>query len=387
MRILFFTGGLEPGRDGVGDYTRLLADACKRLGHTCALAALNDSHVTAAVTADSPAPLLRLPARSPWPDRLDQARAFRDSFKPDWISLQLVPYALEKRGLLTGFAEPLQRLTADYPLHIMFHELWVGAGWPSPLRWWIVGWFQRRGIVRVLDLLRPDIVTTSNPVFVSMLRSLHIPTTVLPLFGNIPIEEAGGLSNVTDLFTKTDFDGSNRKDKWLGVFFGGLHREWAPEPFLGILSRAAQRAGKKIYLVQAGRAGAAGDKTWQQLEKTYGAQITFVKLGEQPAPVISSLLQAADFGIAASPWQLIGKSGTAAAMLDHGLPIIVTRNDFQPYVQPDQPPSADPLVHRCDDELEAKLVAGLPKRSPQSRTYGIARQLCARFQEMTAGTP
>ena len=43
MNILFLTGGLEPGQDGVGDYTRLLAGVCKTSGHKVSIIAINDS--------------------------------------------------------------------------------------------------------------------------------------------------------------------------------------------------------------------------------------------------------------------------------------------------------------------------------------------------------
>jgi hypothetical protein len=120
------------------------------------------------------------------------------------------------------------------------------------------------------------------------------------------------------------------------------------------------------------------------MEEAYGARCALLDVGEQPVGMLSALLQNADFGIAASPWQLIGKSGTVAAMLDHGLPVVVTRDDFQPFRQTAEPPSSDPLVHRCDDRLEARLLAGLPKRPPRPRVDRIADQLCARFASLSS---
>jgi hypothetical protein len=142
------------------------------------------------------------------------------------------------------------------------------------------------------------------------------------------------------------------------------------------LESAARKAGKKICLILSGRTGTYGDEIWQKMQRDYGSRCAFLNLGEQPAELLSALLQSADFGIAASPWQLIGKSGTVAAMLDHGLPVVVTRDDFHPFQKSTEPPSSDPLVHRCDDRIEAKLVAGLPKRPPQARVDRIAAQLC-----------
>ena len=98
-------------------------------------------------------------------------------------------------------------------------------------------------------------------------------------------------------------------------------------------------------------------------------------------------MQAADFGVAASPWSIIGKSGSAAAMLDHGLPVIVTRDDFRPRVHAVQPPTTDPLVHRHDDTLEAKLAAGLPRRAPCASAPALAARLLRDMAAATASRP
>ena len=41
MKLIFICGSLEPGRDGVGDYTRRLAGELIRQGHQIAIIALN----------------------------------------------------------------------------------------------------------------------------------------------------------------------------------------------------------------------------------------------------------------------------------------------------------------------------------------------------------
>ena len=82
-------------------------------------------------------------------------------------------------------------------------------------------------------------------------------------------------------------------------------------------------------------------------------------------------MQLADFGLASSPWHLVGKSGSVAAMLDHGLPVIVTRDEL-PSASAFSP-SDDPLLHRCDTTLAAKLVAGLPRRPARDRVNDVVR--------------
>ena len=203
-------------------------------------------------------------------------------------------------------------------------------------------------------------------------------------FGNVPIYRAADQFNIDKLLPDAEITGSNRNDWWIGLFFGALHEEWKPEPLLSILVRAAQRAGKRICLVSVGRSKSS---FWTKLEQRYGREITVIDRGEQSTEVISTLLHKADFGIAASPWQLIGKSGTVAAMLDHGLPVIVNRDDFKSSYQTDQPPANDPLLHRCDEQLEMKLLAGLSKRPAIARVDEIAAQLCGRMQELNPSAP
>jgi len=376
-----------PGRDGVGDYLRRLAEACTRRGHVCAILALSDPFLTKPAESflereDICIQLICLPSTIPWKERLELARIFRDRFKPDWISFHVVPYAYHSRGILLGLNSLFRTLTAGHRLHLMFHELWVAGGSPAPWRDHVTGFVQRLGLRRMLALLQPRVVTTSNPMYAAMLRSVGGTPTLLPLCGNIPVEKI--TQPLSDYFERAEITATNRKEWWVGIFFGTLHRQWKPEPFLGLLLRAAAQAQKKICLVTVGRIGGAGAALWENLGKNYGSQITLINRGEQPSPLISGLLQAADFGIAATPWQLIGKSGTAAAMLEHGLPVIVTRDDLRPRLHPGRAPSEDPLLHLCNEELEIRLAAGLPRRTPRARADEIASQLCTQLHDATS---
>jgi len=374
MRLLFLCSSLEPGRDGVGDYSRRLAQECVKLGHVCALIALNDPHVAEIAESSEPDGIaaLRLPPNAD----IARAVAFRKSFAPDWISLQLVAYGLNPKGVLFKVIPKLQALVGDIPLHLMLHEVWLGNDAVPRLRHRLVGWLQKSSLQRLLATLRPRLVATTNPVYAALLKTIGVEADILPLFGNIPISHEALPDEVAAQLQPAP--------DWLGLFFGGLYREWQPEPFLGRLECAARTAGKSVGLVQIGKAGGEGDVIWSELERDYAATFNFVRLGPQPAPVISAVMQKADFGIAASPWSVIGKSGAATAMLEHGLPVIVTRDDFKPRVTTSLPPTTDPLVHRDSDAIEQELVAGLPKRAPRERAPEIAaewtKQLAARTE-------
>jgi len=391
MRILFLCSCLEPARDGVGDYTQSLADECTRQGHSCALIALNDRFVTepteSIATGKEKIPLLRLPSKLTWPQRIAQAVAFRSRFQPDWISLQFVPYGFNDKGIVLNLSRAFHTLTSGRPLHLMLHELWIGQTPDAPLKQRLIGLLQRLGLKYLIRRLQPQLVTTSNPAYRFFLKNTGIRSTLLPLFCNIPVTLIHSKPELPVELVETGLtrDQPNREQWWVGIFFGALHPEWKPEPFLSILKQAARRANKRICLFLAGRPGAPGEILWENLKHTYPSEIAFIKSGEQPAARISILLQSADFGIAASPWQLVGKSSTLATMLDHGLPVIVTRDDYQPQPLPDDPPSTDPFLYRCDDSLEEKLVMGLPKRPVHSRQGEIAAQFCQLLH--TATTP
>ena len=384
MRLLFLCSSLEPGRDGVGDYTRALAHACLDQGHTCALIALRDPHLqkTVAGTDREGMPFLRFPSGTGLSRTRAEAVAFRERFAPDWISLQLVAYGLHPKGLLFEPLPTLRAIVGETPLHLMLHELWLGNDEVPSLRHRIIGFLQRISLQRLISTLRPRMIATSNPVYAALLKTIGRDARISPLFGNIPITSGGSLPAA---LTETGI--VENPDWWLGLFFGGLYPQWKPEPFFTQLARAAKKAAKHVCLVLAGNAGGDGEKIWADLVRDYSDSFRFVAVGEQPAPVVSSLMQAADFGIAASPWSVIGKSGSVASMLDHGLPVIVTRDDFQPRVRATLPPSTDPLLHRCDNKLEAKLVAGLPKRAPSARVMAIAASLGRELAEVTPERP
>jgi len=90
----------------------------------------------------------------------------------------------------------------------------------------------------------------------------------------------------------------------------------------------AATRNRKIVLFLAGRQPAGALERWQRLAASNSNRLQWVSLGELEPVAVSRYLQVLDFGISATPWQLAGKSGGVATMLDHGLPVLVPRNDF-----------------------------------------------------------
>lgn len=371
VHITFVTGCLEPGKDGVGDYTRQLALECARQGATCSLIALNDPYLHGTVSSE--AYCLRLPMTLDWQQRVQGARAFLAGVQPDWLSFQFVPYAFHPKGIVFGIEPYLRRLSTALQVHVMFHELWIGAFREANLKERLVGTVQRSAVRNLVRSLRPASIHTSNPIYHRLLARDGISAAVLPLFGNVPIAGRQGFGWCDLELERQGLSLEARRRSWLFGFFGSLRPEWPPEPLFTQLEKAGHRQGREIVVLSIGRLG-PGEALWQQLNARYGAKFRFIHLGEQPVERISEYLQSLDFGIAVTPYQLIGKSATVVAMFEHGLPVIVNRDDVHFPGGEEMSLTEEPLLYQLDDRLDKFLASAVRDAAPGPRLPEIGRR-------------
>jgi hypothetical protein len=375
MKILFTTGCLEPGKDGVGDYTRELAGECARRGHSVFLMSLNDPWIKAPLkeippdtdtdtdTGTSPVPpdtdtgtdtALRLGPQQSWVDRVTAARAFVAEAGPDLVSLQLVLYSFHPAGLSFALPQLLRAIIGPRPVQIMFHELWLGEQTGARLKTRVFGFCQRKIIEGVVKKLACRVTHTSNPVYTRLLNRHGIAAKLLPLFGSVPIVPVE--------------DGSERNDPVLRLgIFGSIHPEWSPDEMFSEL----KPLGRPIQLSHIGRIG-PGESVWTELTERYRAEIELNRLGERSLEEISRFFSYLDFGVATTPLALIGKSSCVASMLDHGLPVIVTRDDVHFRGVPQTDRLSDHLIPLDRNFLER--VKSARRRTPQSRLPLVAQQ-------------
>jgi hypothetical protein len=317
--------------DGVGDYTRLLALEVVAQGHSCYLLSVADSHVAQVSAGEFGAlgglvPYLRLPAGEPWAERVRVAKAFAKQVAPDWISWQIVPYGFDARGLSFGLGRRFAGIAGNCKNQVMFHEIWIGEAVGSSLKNRFVGAMQKYIIKDLLQKLRPSVVQTHTPLYQFLLGKIGFPARILPLFGNIPLT-----GQTHPDWLKNRWPGIDLVDRnlyWIFVMFGTVHPEWNGEEFIRKASDAARRSGKKCLLVSVGRPGAAGSELLRNLQLET-PDWEFLLLGQQSEEDISQCLMQADFGVSAVPPEYLFKSGTAAAMIERGLPIIATRPTYQ----------------------------------------------------------
>jgi hypothetical protein len=332
MRIAFIGGTLEPGRDGVGDYTRGLADECRRLGHEVLLIGLKDKFATEPDESESlegepVARVLRYPACQSIEESVAAAAKEVERFQPDWVSLQFVCYMYHQKGLCFGLAQALKPLVKGRALHVMFHETWLcremGWGWKQQL----VGNWQRWLILRLMAAFAPKVVHTSNEAYQRLLRKAGLNAEMLELFGAIPLtDEAEGWFMEELVGRLREWPG--RDKVWILGFFGAIHAQWVPDLFMSLLLETAAVQERKPVICSIGRTGEAGRKIWDDMVACYSCKADFCLLEEQSTARISDYLRHLDFGIATTPYSILGKSSTAVSMLEHGAPVIVSRDDM-----------------------------------------------------------
>jgi glycosyltransferase involved in cell wall biosynthesis len=351
VKILFLTGSLEPVKDGVGDYTRVLAGECARLGHETSSLSLNDQWVTGSQMRPAE---LRLGARMSWPHRINAARAFLAQCGPDIVSLQFVPYSFHPAGLNFALPQILRAITGRTRVQMMFHEIWIGAHRGALVQVKILGFCQRKTIQAVVKTLACQTIHTSNFVYARLLARYGIEAKQLPLFGSVPVTATRNKPG--------------RSDGTLSLgLFGSIHPEWNPDEMLAEL----RKLGRPIRLSHVGRIG-PGELVWTELSRRYQSEIELCRLGEKSLADISQFLLSVDFGVATTPLSLIGKSSCTAAMLDHGLPVIVNRNDIQFRGIPEIEPISELLIPVNENFL--KRLAAAKRQPPRPRLPEVAAQ-------------
>ena len=319
MKILFLCASLEPGKDGVGDYTTRLVREFEARGHLCLRMAINDNHLkqasTKATASIQELTQIRLEPQLSWQERVFRIQKAVQDFQPDWVSLQFVPWGLARRGLPFGLGAKLRVAIANRPLHVMCHELWLTNIFPIPLRQRLLGILQRVAIARFFVSLKPRAFQTHLEYYRTLLKDLQIESTLLPLHGNIPVSctRAEGRAWLED---RTEVGSGD----WVAGFFGNLWQTF-DLPLLRNLVDEADTAGGKQFLFSAGSLAPTGEANWKKIETEFGGRCRVVRLGPLDEDSASHYISSLDLGLTTYPAILAGKSGAVAAMLEHGTPV------------------------------------------------------------------
>jgi hypothetical protein len=363
MKIIFLCGSLEPGRDGVGDYTRQLASELILNGHQAGIVAINDQHIKDRFEGvqnlgNVSLQVLRLPSHISSLHRFKLAALWIDNLDPEWLSLQFVPFAFHPKGLPFQMGKLLTTLTGRRRWHIMVHELWVGMNKESSLKffWW--GLFQRQLIKSLFNKLMPAVIHTQTKLYLNLLEKMGFKSQLLPLFSNISVAEDISIIRAND------------DDKIISfVVFGGIHPGAPIDKLAKELKHYSNQNAVKIVLKLLGRSGAE-QLRWEQEWQAAGLCIELI--GEQPEEQISAVLSNSSFGISTTPPSLIEKSGSVAAMREHGMSILCLSRPWHP--RDINEPQLSPGVTEYQEGKIQDFIAQKNEAYPSNNKTGISHQ-------------
>lgn len=355
MKITFICGSLAPGKDGVGDYTRRLAEELQAHGHQCQLISINDSETTHD-TSTSGVEVERF-RDGLEPDNSKEINRLVDLWKPDWISLQFVCFAFHPKGFIHELTPLIKDLRQGRKLEIMFHELWVGEQPSLPFKHKIMGRIQEWQILRAMKIWQPDSLHTSNRLYQHVLKRHGWDSERLPIFGNITIAEPNTPENL-----------QVKEGERVILFPFSQRHDWNLRETLDRLLELSKAADVSLKLVQIGGLR-SGLQHWDHIESFVSEHNwSYLRLGPQSEETISQWMLAADIGISSAHIHLADKSGAAIAMHEHGLPVICTITEPVSKRFRDPPNPDDGLYSLFDEQgTLVELFRNPPKRLPQSR--------------------
>lgn len=319
MRIIFICGTLEPGKDGVGDYTRRLCAHIIKSGIQVGMLALNDKFANVSIEekqyADNEAILCyRIPSTVKPKDKSTLAKSWIEQHNPEWLSLQFVPYAFHNKGLPFGLPKQLKHIGIGKKWHIMFHELWLGLRSTDSIKFKSIGFLQKKIVKTLNRKLKFEVIHTHTKFYLQVLNYMNLNTKYLSIFSNIKFNKN---SNVLQDDNSLVF-----------IHFGTIHPNIPIHSFAEEISLyAKQNQNKKIKIVFLGRSGSELDMWVKVFEEN---QVLFEIKGELSDEEISLELQKANYGITTNPIFVLEKSGTVAAIREHNLPILVVSEDTNP---------------------------------------------------------
>jgi hypothetical protein len=155
-----------------------------------------------------------------------------------------------------------------------------------------------------------------------------ISASILPLISNMPYVKGDGWTGLLEPLLAAAGQPADRTEFYLAGIFGSVHPEWSAEEAVKVLLPLTQKSKKRLVLVFLGRNNLAS-AAFDELKSKLRGRAEVITTGERSIAEISKILQSLDLGLATSPRQAIQKSGSVAAMLEHGLPVLVTRDDWR----------------------------------------------------------
>ncbi len=328
--LLFICGSLNVGKNGVGDYTRVLASHLQAQGCLTEIIATHDEEVDGIVherqrEAGGAVCVLRISRDITHALRWQAIREQIDVVDPEIISLQFVPFSFDPKGFPRRFIQELAHpALRNRRWHIMFHETWVGSSGGIKSRLLRLG--QRWLIKNLYRKLRPVAVHSHLPTYIEDLQQIGIPSSPLPLFANVA---TGGTNEAIEQVPQ------GRTFRL--AFFSQMDVSSPVAKFIGDLITVVQGTtpdGIEVLLIGGNAVKIAGMRT--ELAGLFPT-LKIIPAGFLSNQELLDRLKNVHLGITPVPFHALGKSGTVAAFLMRRVPVAapkVTKSNA-PFLYPE----------------------------------------------------
>lgn len=345
MRVLIICSSLERGKDGVGDYSLKLGNWLAKKGMGVHILAFNDKYLAAAEKATGQK--TRYSSNLSISSRREKLQAKINEFQPDVLFLQYVPYGYHNKGIPLNLAKVLGSIKTNGNWFIMVHEPYIGG--KLSVKEKIIQFGQKKAVKRIIENTSPSRVFTSTRKYEKALADINIVSSILPLFGNIQI--------TGDKPAKSD-----ESDSLLGIFFGAPPARENYRNFKNGILKAS--ISKPLRIAFCGKTSSTEFAEYMS-SSFKDSDLKIETLGELGENELSQLFSNAEFGIARVGPELIGKSGSAISLLEHGLKLWVPLADSQQEIEREivfRPELcfAD-LTHLLADDSRPEKISNLDK--------------------------
>ena len=278
LKICFITHEQLSGKCGIFDYVKLVAKQFETLGHEILYHFIKKD-----------------------------CKELYDLPNADLYSIQFAPYAYAKNGMPKNILNFLANKLKNKKVHLNFHEIWVGAYPRANWKERGIGWLQKKLILGFIKKCKPAWITASNAAALDRLKLAGVPAMFLYLFGNMP--------------HSANFKATTKGQMLKVAFFGTPYADFPYNKLGNFFSILSKNSGKKLEIMLIGRQreDAGSDHLYSMCKKN---EFLIERTGELSTNLISEKLQECSLGVSTTPFDVIGKSGATAAMLEHGLPVL-----------------------------------------------------------------
>lgn len=318
-KLLFICGGLEPGKDGIGDYARRIARRLADYGHHSLLLSFGDVYAH----SDDSFPIIdesALVRTHRFRGSLSEESVFHaaknilNDFAPSLVCVHYNPYSFNPKGLPFGFLLALKRLLTTLPVHVVFHELWNYFAFPISLRSKLYSPLQKRAICLLIRHFNVVSSFTTNEFYLSMLSRLGIASDLIPVFSNIPIVNSAEVAG-SDMakFVKLPFFWNGKVIAIFGSQVGSLCRQKL-DKFLNDTGFTCEPTLLLVIGSQTTNSAVLVEKIVARLP--INSRLHYSGFLDEAS--VSSTLHKIDFALTTYPFELAGKSTAIAAIREHG---------------------------------------------------------------------